>query len=153
MKKYRMEFPCVVLIILVFFLFAVDRPEINYNNKISKRKLSETEEQGEIIESIAYNKSVYKNLEDRNIFSPDGTYRSSDGGGELLPSKPYHFIGVFESGQKKAVFMKDTGDVIILNEGDMIEGGFFISSIKKMSVKLEKDGKVIEHRIFKLENE
>ncbi len=152
MKKYRIDLFCVVLFFVSIPLLVVDKPEINYNNEIIKVELSETEEQGEITESIAYNKPVYKNLETRNIFSPDGSYRSTDGK-ELLSAGPYRFIGVFESGQKKAVFMKDTGDVIILNEGDKIEGGFSISSIKNMSVKLEKDDKVIEYRIFKLEGE
>ena len=154
-----MEFLCVVLIILVFSLFAVEKPEINYDNEISKKELPETGGQEKIIENISYDKLDYQNIETRNIFSPDGLYKLPEAKGKLydkkgeLSDKKYRFIGVFEAGQKKAVFMKNTGDVIILNEGDKIEGGFFISGIKNMSVKLEKDDKVIEHRIFKLENE
>ena len=106
-----------------------------------------------IIENISYDKLVYNNLEARNIFSPNGSYRST-AGKELLSAEPYRFIGVFVSSkQKKAVFIKDTGDVIVLNAGDKIEDGSVVSSIENMSVTLEKDEKVIEHRIFKLENE
>lgn len=152
MKKYMIELFCAALSVVSIPLLVVDKPMINYSNEIGKIELSETEEQGEITENISYDKFVYKNLETRNIFSPNGSYRSTDGK-ELLSAEPYRFIGVFVSGQKKAVFMKDTGDVIILNTGDKMEDGSIISKIENMSVKLEKDEKIIEHRIFKLENE
>jgi hypothetical protein len=130
----------------------VDRPEINYNKEISKTELSQTEKQEYLSASTIHNEWDYSNIEGRNIFSPDGSYKFAEGEGKLN-YEPYRFIGVIESGQKRAVFMKEKGGVITLKIGDRLEDEAVISSIENLSVKLEKDEKVIEHKIFKLENE
>lgn len=151
-KKYRIDLFCAALSVVSIPLLVVNKPVINYSEEISKIELLETGGQEKIVENISYDKSDYKNIETRNIFSPNGSYGSAEGK-EILTEKPYRLIGVFISGQKRAVFMKDTGDIIILNAGDKLEDGSVVYSIENLSVKLKKNDNVVEYRIFKLENE
>ncbi len=147
---------CVALSIIFIPLLVVGKHMINNSNEI-KMELSETGGQEKIIGNTSYDKLDYKNIETRNIFSPDGLYKLPEAKEKLdnkgkLHDKIYRFIGVLESGQKSAVFIKEEGDIITLKTGDRLEDGAVISGIENLSVRLEKDNEVIEHRIFKLED-
>ncbi len=156
-KKYMIDLLCITFSAVSIPMLMVGKPEINYDKKIRKIELSQTERQKDIdVNSVHYERE-YGNIEDRNIFSPDGLYKLPELKGKLynkgkLNDKIYRFIGVLESGQKKAVFIKYTGDIVILKIGDKLEDNSVITGIDNLSVRLKKGSKEIEHKIFNLED-
>ena len=152
MKKYITDFLFAALLLVIFPLFVVGRPDINYNVVTSIVETLEVETHEDLSVSKVKNKRKYSNIKERNIFSPDGSYKTIEGK-KKSDYEAYRFIGVVISGQKRAVFIKENGNIVSLKTGDKLEDGSVISSIENLSVKLKKNDKVVEYRIFKLENE
>ena len=112
--------------------------------------------QGPKAETVATPRSEkgYGRIKARNLFSPDGSYPLAQGlGPSTSPNESYRLVGVLGTGQKKAVLMKSTGEVVFLNEGDKFEDGFVITRIDPLTVGLKKGAKKKELRIFQLEPE
>lgn len=152
-KKYLIEFLCIILFVIPILLFTVDKPVVNYRMETGEIELPQTGEKENIVQEVYYDGAGYKNIESRNIFSQDGSYGSvsSYATKKKIPDRPYDLIGVFVSEQKKAVLKEYTGKMITSKIGDKLDGGFVVTGIDDISVKLEKNNKEMELKIFKLE--
>lgn len=153
-KKYLIEFLCIILSIIPILLFTVDKPVVNYSIETDEIELPQTGEKENIVQYVSYDGAGYKNIESRNIFSQDGSYGSVSSyrtAKKKIPDRPYDLIGVFVSEQKKAVLKKYTGKIITSKIGDKLDGGFVVTGINDISVKLEKGNKEMELNIFKIE--
>lgn len=156
-NKYLLEFSCIIIPVILISIFTADKPAINYSAEIEKLELSQTEENKDMIQNVSYNKFDYKNIETRNIFSQDGSY-GLIGKMAKAPDISYQLLGVFVSNQKRAALMKYTNKVkdpptITAKVGDRLNGGFVVTDINSLSVKLKKGGEEIELKIFELEKE
>lgn len=153
-KRHLSDIAIIVFLGLLIPLFVVKKPVISYNIAHTKDRESQAGKQQEKAtgNSSSGNKpenNGYAKLEERNIFSMDGTYKSAKDK-VALPENPYTFIGVLGSNEKQAVFREYTGHIITLKKGDKLIDDFVIKDIDNLYVKLTKGkGKAEkEMRIF-----
>jgi len=136
-KRYLTDIICILALALFIPILVINRPDISYNEQPVTRHIpgvkEGTEEKG--MEKVARTEG-FSNIEERNIFSPDGSYIIK--GKTPLTGEFYRLIGILTSGAKKAVFVDYTGEVFILKEGERLYEGSVISRIDNISVTLKK---------------
>lgn len=165
-KKHLPDIAVIVFLGLLIPLFVVKKPVISYNIPHAKDRASQAGKQQEKTTLAQQGSRAaeqqagkqqdkttlsggYAKLEERNIFSMDGTYKSAKDK-VAMPENPYTFIGVLGSNEKRAVFREYTGHIITLKKGDKLIDDFVIKDIDNLYVKLTKGkGKAEkEMRIF-----
>ena len=153
-KKHLTDILCAALSMVIIPLIVVDKPAISYNTKITEMETSQAEGQNNTIENV-YDGRNYENIEARNIFSPDGLYKLPEeevkeetAAEEILPETTYSLVGVLVSDRKMAVLKTDTGFTITSKVGDELIDGSIITEIDDLSVKLKKNNKETELKIF-----
>lgn len=145
-KKHLSDIAVIVFFGVFIPLFVVKKPVISYNMPHTKDRVAQTGKQqgsraaeqqaGKQQDKTTLN-GGYMKLEERNIFSMEGTYKSAKDK-VVLPENPYTFIGVLGSKEKQAVFREYTGHIITLKKGDRLIDDFVIKDIDNLYVKLKK---------------
>jgi hypothetical protein len=162
MKRYLLDFLCVVLIASIAVLAAgrpvVDpnlRPSVTDKRQPPDAKKQETKNvQKEILRDIVASDV----LKERNIFAPDGKYPILTSGGVIAGSSPenptttststYTLIGILDGEEKRAVFGESTGSIVVLTVGKKLKDGSVITRIDKFAVEVKKGEEKRELKMF-----
>ncbi len=146
--------PLAFVIFLLIGMLLAERPEVHVNLQQANVPVPTEEAKGDsgpegIQESGSDHRDEYKNLQQRNIFSEQGTYTAQKGLLQI-PDNPYNLIAVLKGPEKRAVFKEFTGDVVSLKVGDKLIDDAVVDSISELSVKVKKGDTLREYRLFEV---
>lgn len=147
--KYRIDMLAFAVFVAAGIIFA-GRPDMEIklqqaqpeNVEVKPSKQTETKSQ---------QPANYKHIEDRNIFSQEGSYEATKGLLQI-PENPYNLVAVLRGKEKRAVFREFTGNMVSLKVGDRLIDGAVVNDIDDMSVKIKKGRETKEYRIFEVKS-
>ena len=160
MKRYLLDFLCVVLIVSIAVL-AAGKPAVDLNPRPSvtdKRQPPDAKKPGtkKMLKEIVRDIVTSGVLKERNIFAPDGKYPILTSGGVIAGPSPenpetYTLIGILDGEEKKAVFRESTGSIVALTVGKKLKDGSVLTRIDKFAVEVKKGEEKRELRLFSVE--
>jgi len=109
-------------------------------------------ESSRFVKALSSPKTVYKRLEARNIFAPDGNYEKPKEL-KIIPENPYNLIAVLQGKENRAIFMEYTGSALSFKVGDKMIDGAIVKKIDRLSVTVKKGKKLKEYRIFEVKKQ
>jgi hypothetical protein len=152
-KRYLLDIMVILGLALFIPILVVNRPDIQYTNQTAKQHAFEMKERtGE--KGIQHISKIegFKNIEETNIFSPDGAYTAPKGSAPLSLKEPfYRLAGVLTSGQKRAVIIDSSGEVFTIKEREKLGDGSVVSRIDNTSIVLKKGKREKKLTMFYIE--
>lgn len=156
-RKYLLDILCMVLVVVIAVLLAegsaidLRQPPALPEKRPSLETVQEETKKGEGM--IVRYATTAKALEERNIFSPGGSYAvSKTGPTASLPEVPYTLIGILKGEESRAVLRDHTGSIVALTVGKKLSDGSVITRINTASVEVKKGKEKKELRIFDIKS-
>ncbi|MBF0344109.1 MAG: hypothetical protein HQL06_07745 [Nitrospirae bacterium] len=150
-RRYKFDILIVTLIASVLPAVVTRYNKTYHKPLLDDKGVAITTKQAEDKDSLMglfeHKEVEYKNLSERNIFSPDGKY-APDAAVAAKVVKSYRLVGVLNARQRLAI-LKDNNDAIyIVKESDRLDNGSVLSVIKDLSIVLKDDTGEQELKIF-----